>query len=53
MPEQLLRADQIGLEVDRLEASGRERTPRLVKWAGHAARKAKEHEGRLASGAPP
>jgi conjugative relaxase-like TrwC/TraI family protein len=38
------RTDQIDLEVERLEASGRERTPRLVKWAVHATRKAKEHE---------
>jgi conjugative relaxase-like TrwC/TraI family protein len=49
MPEGLLRAfskrsDQIELEVERLEASGRERTPRLVKWAVHATRKPKEHE---------
>jgi conjugative relaxase-like TrwC/TraI family protein len=38
------RTDQIDLEVERLEASGRERTPRLVKWAVHATRRAKEHE---------
>src|SRR5512132_252556 len=49
MPEELLRAfskrnGQIDLEVERLEASGRERTPRLVKWVVHATRKAKEHE---------
>ena len=49
VPEELLRAfskrtDQIDLEVERLEASGRERTPRLVKWAVHATRKPKEHE---------
>jgi conjugative relaxase-like TrwC/TraI family protein len=49
MPEELLRAfskrtGQIDLEVERLEASGRERTPRLVKWAVQATRKAKEHE---------
>jgi conjugative relaxase-like TrwC/TraI family protein len=49
MPEGLVRAfskrtDQIDLEVERLQASGRERTPRLVKWAVHATRKAKEHE---------
>jgi conjugative relaxase-like TrwC/TraI family protein len=49
MPEALLRAfskrsDQIGLEVERLEASGRERTPRLVQWAVHATRKPKDHE---------
>jgi conjugative relaxase-like TrwC/TraI family protein len=49
MPEELLRAfskrtDEIDLEVERLEALGRERTPRLVKWAVHATRKAKDHE---------
>jgi conjugative relaxase-like TrwC/TraI family protein len=49
LPEELLRAfskrtDQIDLEVERLEASGRERTPRLVKWAVHATRKPKAHE---------
>jgi conjugative relaxase-like TrwC/TraI family protein len=38
------RTDQIDLEVERLEASGRERTPRLVKWAVHATRKPKQHE---------
>jgi conjugative relaxase-like TrwC/TraI family protein len=38
------RADQIDLEVERLTASGRERTPRLVKWAVQATRKPKEHE---------
>jgi conjugative relaxase-like TrwC/TraI family protein len=38
------RTDQIDLEVERLEAEGRERTPRLVKWAVHATRKPKEHE---------
>jgi len=38
------RTDQIDLEVERLEASGRERTPRLVKWAVHATRKPKEQE---------
>ena len=37
------RADQIDLEVERLAASGRERTPRLVKWVVHATRKPKEH----------
>jgi AAA domain len=30
--------------VERLEASGRERTPRLVKWTVHATRKPKQHE---------
>jgi len=49
MPEELVRlfskrTDQIDLEVERLAASGRERTPRLVKWAVHATRKTKEHE---------
>jgi conjugative relaxase-like TrwC/TraI family protein len=49
LPEELLRAfskrsGQIDLEVERLAASGRERTPRLVKWAVHATRKSKEHE---------
>jgi conjugative relaxase-like TrwC/TraI family protein len=38
------RTDQIDLEVERLQVSGRERTPRLVKWAVHATRKAKEYE---------
>jgi TrwC relaxase len=38
------RTDQIDLEVVRLEASGRERTPRLVKWAVHATRKPKDQE---------
>jgi conjugative relaxase-like TrwC/TraI family protein len=49
MGEELLRAfskrsGQIDLEVERLEAEGRERTPRLVKWAVHATRKPKVHE---------
>jgi conjugative relaxase-like TrwC/TraI family protein len=49
LPEELLRAfskrtDQIDLEVQRLEADGRERTPRLVKWAVHATRKPKQLE---------
>jgi conjugative relaxase-like TrwC/TraI family protein len=38
------RTDQIDLELERLEAQGRTRTPRLVKWAVHATRKPKEHE---------
>jgi conjugative relaxase-like TrwC/TraI family protein len=38
------RTDQIDLEVERLEASGRQRTPRLVKWAVQATRKPKDHE---------
>jgi AAA domain/TrwC relaxase len=50
LPEDLLRAfskrsGQIDLEVERLQADGRERTPRLVKWAVHATRKPKDHEG--------
>jgi conjugative relaxase-like TrwC/TraI family protein len=49
MPKELIRAfskrtEQVNAEVERLEASGRLRTPRLVKWAVHATRKAKEHE---------
>jgi conjugative relaxase-like TrwC/TraI family protein len=49
MPEDLVRrfskrTDQIDLEVERLQADGRERTPRLVKWAVHATRKPKQHE---------
>jgi conjugative relaxase-like TrwC/TraI family protein len=49
MPEALVRGfskrtGQIDLELDRLVADGRERTPRLVKWAVHATRKPKQHE---------
>jgi conjugative relaxase-like TrwC/TraI family protein len=49
LPDELVRlfskrTDQIGLEVGRLEADGRERTPRLVKWAVQATRKPKEQE---------
>jgi conjugative relaxase-like TrwC/TraI family protein len=49
LPEELVRlfskrTDQIDLEVERLQVSGRERTPRLVKWAVHATRKPKEHQ---------
>jgi len=49
MPEGLVRgfskrAGQIDAELDRLAADGRERTPRLVKWAVQATRKAKQHE---------
>jgi conjugative relaxase-like TrwC/TraI family protein len=49
MPEALVRGfsrrtDQIDAELDRLVADGRERTPRLVKWAVHATRKPKQHE---------
>jgi conjugative relaxase-like TrwC/TraI family protein len=49
MPEGLVRSfskrtGQIDAELDRLAADGRERTPRLVKWAVHATRKPKQHE---------
>jgi conjugative relaxase-like TrwC/TraI family protein len=49
MPADLLkvfskRADAIDCEVKRLEAEGRVRTPKLVKWAVHATRQAKQHE---------
>jgi hypothetical protein len=49
LPEKLVRlfskrTDQIDLEVERLQADGRERTPRLVKWTVQATRKPKQHE---------
>jgi conjugative relaxase-like TrwC/TraI family protein len=49
MPEALVRGfskrtGQIDAELDRLAADGRERTPRLVKWAVQATRKPKQHE---------
>jgi conjugative relaxase-like TrwC/TraI family protein len=49
MPEALVRSfskrtDQIEAELDRLTTDGRERTPRLVKWAIQATRKPKQHE---------
>jgi conjugative relaxase-like TrwC/TraI family protein len=49
MPEGLVRGfskrtGQIDAELDRLIGDGRERTPRLVKWAVHATRKPKQHE---------
>jgi conjugative relaxase-like TrwC/TraI family protein len=49
MPEALIRGfskrtDQIDAELDRLAVDGRERTPRLVKWAVQATRKPKQHE---------
>src|SRR5919107_1691211 len=49
LPEALVRGfskrtDRIDTELDRLVADGRERTPRLVKWAVHVTRKPKEHE---------
>jgi AAA domain/TrwC relaxase len=50
MPKELVRSfskrtDQIDAELHRLVADGRERTPRLVKWAVHATRGPKQHEG--------
>jgi conjugative relaxase-like TrwC/TraI family protein len=49
MPTGLLRAfskraDAIDCEVERLEAEGRVRTPKLVKWVVHSTRQAKQHE---------
>jgi hypothetical protein len=49
IPEELVRGfskrtGQIDAELDRLVADGRERTPRLVKWAVQATRKPKQHE---------
>jgi conjugative relaxase-like TrwC/TraI family protein len=49
MPEALIRgfskrSGQIDAELDRLVTDGRERTPRLVKWAVQATRKPKQHE---------
>jgi conjugative relaxase-like TrwC/TraI family protein len=49
MPQELVRSfstrtGQIDAELDRLAADGRERTPRLVKWAVQATRKPKQHE---------
>jgi hypothetical protein len=49
MPEDLVRGfskrtGQIDAELERLAVDGRERTPRLVKWAVHATRKPKQHE---------
>jgi conjugative relaxase-like TrwC/TraI family protein len=49
MPEDLVRGfskrtGQIDAELGRLAADGRERTPRLVKWAVQATRKPKQHE---------
>jgi conjugative relaxase-like TrwC/TraI family protein len=49
MPEDLVRSfskrtGQIDAELDRLAADGRERSPRLVKWAVQATRKPKQHE---------
>jgi TrwC relaxase len=38
------RTGQIDSELDRLTEDGRERTPRLVKWAVHATRKPREDE---------
>jgi conjugative relaxase-like TrwC/TraI family protein len=49
LPEDLVRllskrTHQIDLEVERLQADGRERTPRLVKWAVQATRQPKQQE---------
>jgi conjugative relaxase-like TrwC/TraI family protein len=49
MPKALIRGfskrtGQIDAELDRLVEDGRERTPRLVKWAVQATRKPKQHE---------
>jgi conjugative relaxase-like TrwC/TraI family protein len=49
LPEALVRSfskrtGQIDAELDRLAGDGKERTPRLVKWAVHATRKPKDHE---------
>jgi hypothetical protein len=49
MPPELLRtfskrADAIDCEVERLQAEGRVRTPKLVKWAVQTTRQAKRHE---------
>jgi conjugative relaxase-like TrwC/TraI family protein len=49
MPHDLVRSfskrtNQIDAELDRLVTDGRERTPRLVKWAVQATRKPKQHE---------
>jgi hypothetical protein len=49
LPEDLVRlfskrSDRIDLEIERLQADGRKRTPRLVKWAVHTTRKPKQQE---------
>src|SRR6266498_3933849 len=49
IPDELVRAfskraDAIDLEVERLEADGRVRTPKLVKWVVHSTRQAKRQE---------
>jgi TrwC relaxase len=43
-PELSKRTGQIDAELDRLAAHGRERTPRLVKWAVQGTRRPKQHE---------
>src|SRR6266508_4399736 len=53
MPQDLLRvfskrADAIDGEVERLQAEGRLRTPKLVKWVVQATRQAKQHEATAA-----
>jgi conjugative relaxase-like TrwC/TraI family protein len=60
MPEDLVcsfskRTSQIEAELERLVADGRERTPRLVKWAVHATRSPKNTRPRTpctAAGGP-
>src|SRR6266536_3177695 len=49
MPQELLRvfskrAEEIDCEVERLQAEGRVRTPKLVKWVVQTTRQAKQHE---------
>jgi conjugative relaxase-like TrwC/TraI family protein len=49
IPDELVRvfskrADAIDAEVERLEADGRVRTPKLVKWVVHSTRQAKQQE---------
>jgi conjugative relaxase-like TrwC/TraI family protein len=48
IPDELVRAfskraEEIDLEVERLEIQGRVRTPKLVKWVVHSTRQAKQH----------
>jgi conjugative relaxase-like TrwC/TraI family protein len=49
IPDELVRAfskraEEIDLEVERLEIQGRVRTPKLVKWVVHSTRQAKQHQ---------
>ena len=53
MPAELLRAfskraDAIDDQVERLQAAGRVRTPKLVKWVVQTTRQAKQHEASAA-----